>query len=165
MDYTKVTLKQILSQSEKLHKLAKLDEEQIQEIFRNDSEEKVTNFTELEYRYDAPLYQKMIFRFRNCQNSPCGMIYQCDPVNQGYITRHFGFYQGSKDLISFFAWIKNSLGLYDIKNMESLFGQDIENLWRTKNEVDLFFAVNENLQRHLIKGYNAMISKYLAHIR
>jgi hypothetical protein len=37
------------------------------------------------YKYDMPLYKKMVFRFRNTNNSPFQLCKQVDPNCQQYI--------------------------------------------------------------------------------
>lgn len=154
MDY--ITLDWINNNKIGLLHLALLCENDIKNLWIQNIDEDVENLQTLVYRYDAPLYQKMIWRFRNCKNNPCVFFIQIDPSNQNYlIQKYFGYssrYYNNKQLLEFFAWIKNMLGEYDLRDLDKS-GQLI-NLWKNNNEIDFFFMANILVQNNLISRYN-----------
>ncbi len=60
-----------------LIKFAHIKESDIQKIWRQSNEPELRDFTNLTYCYEIPLYQKMIFRFRNGNNRTSRLYQGC----------------------------------------------------------------------------------------
>jgi len=107
----------------------------------------------------------MIFRFRNCNNSPFAFIKQLDSVNQQIPLRYFKIYTDHDyelyELIEFFGWLKNYFNIYGILDLFSDTMTTISearesepyNLW-LQNEIIFFFGIDTNYQQKLINKYN-----------
>lgn len=156
-----ITLDLLLSVKPQLMKMSTTNEFDIQKIFIRPNEEQFFDFSNLIYRYDAPLYQKMIFRFRQCDKSPFRFWNQLDPSNRNAFLRYFNFYSENKiEITEFFAWLKNGLGigdfheLYGTQNNEYTPGElPGYKLW-LENEIVFFFGIDEEKQQQLINKYN-----------
>lgn len=71
-----------------LQKLSDITEIDIMNIWIKPGEP--TDISNLVYDYDIPLYQKMIFRFRNGFKSPAFLYNGIDPNNQNILLKYFG---------------------------------------------------------------------------
>lgn len=159
-DWT-ITIEQILKYKDVFSKMAKITESDIREIFIHLRETKLETFKDLVYAYDAPLYQKMIFRLRNCEGSPSRFYHQIDYSNQDKFASYFGIYGNEFHVImEFMAWIKNGLGLCDLEEIGDTPEQidEYTKLWE-KNELYFFFGVSDKWERELINRYNKLYGK------
>lgn len=156
---------------EKLIKMSLMTKKNIQDIYIESGDVIADDLDKLVYSYDIPLYQKMIFRFVNCDLNTAVFYHQIDPNNQHLLRRFFGSIENYRTssvmhgLIEFFAWISNSLGSYNIVELEGIeykSGTNYEleenskfvHQWR-KNPVIFFFDVIDDVQkRTLIDRYN-----------
>jgi len=68
--------------NKQLVEFSNITENQIRDIWYNNGEEYLNDFTNLEYKGDIPLYQKMIFRFRNGGNKASRLFNGCDPYRK-----------------------------------------------------------------------------------
>lgn len=142
-----------------LDQISKMRKEDIRALWIQSGES--SDISNLQYNYDIPLYQKMIFRFRQCEQSPFRFCNQIDPVNQSRMMFYFKIYDDNENqLINFFAWLKNGLGPYDLFELDGTLDQvkDIEKsqlyqLWKI-NEIKFFFGINEQKRNLLINRYN-----------
>ena len=177
----RITLQWIAKFKLQLLKLSYLTEEDIRDIWIRQGEDMTVDLSTIIYNYDIPLYQKMIFRFRNCNNSAVRFFHQIDPCNQGIVLRRFGLIfnnmtevselcntknpielllRGTGELVEFFSWIANGLGSYNITMLE--FNDFNEELCQkssfvkswSKNQVEFFFGLSEQKQQELIDQYN-----------
>ena len=163
-----ITLEQLNRYKEKLVAFSNITEENIRSIWIKDGEDPNVDLTTIEYNWDIPLYQKMIFRFRNCNKSAPAFFRQIDPGNQQRMLWFFILF-GLRDneIIEFFAWIANGLGVYNITKLE--FDDYNEQLvtqstlvpkWR-ENQITFFFDLDEDKKANLIKEYNKdCVDKY-----
>lgn len=135
-----------------------ITEMDIRDIWIRKGDIYVDNFSELEYDYDIPLYQKMIFRYRNGNNLATRLFQGCDPCNKRRLLNNFNMiYENTHELIEFFAWISNGLGVYNILEFEkeeiSENHMDYVKEWR-KNDIEFFFLLSSKVQNQLIQRYN-----------
>jgi len=124
------------------------------------------DISDLKYHWNIPLYQKMIFRFRQCEQSPFRFCNQIDPVNQDRMMSYYQIYDlFEKQLINFFSWLKNGLGVYDLYELDGMKYNTNElsqsaQLWKV-NEIKFFFGIDRQAQTVLINRYNKeCIDKY-----
>jgi hypothetical protein len=113
---------------------------------------------ELPYKWDDPLYMKMVHRFRNCNKRIAQFWHQIDVGNQCILiratlipatTRVGGILRDYNELCSnveFFAWISNMLGAYEIK-------QNLD-MWKT-TPIQWYFELDETTQRELVHRFNS----------
>ena len=176
-----ITLVAIEKFKSKLIKFSKMTEEDIMAIWIEPSngEDVTIDLSKIEYKWDIPLYQKMIFRYRNCQHSAPRFVHQLTPGNQNQVLHYFDLTMDisqlaeyilnkegpfhslySRDLIEFFAWIANGLGSYDIVmlefndfNDELLENSSFVNNW-TSNQIEFFFELGLEQQERLLTRYN-----------
>jgi len=174
--------------------LSKLTESNIQDIFIKESEVRLDDFSNLEYSGHIPLYlvpegqvksfckaetlyQKMIFRFRNSDNSPCTFYKGCDYSNQKLLLSHAGLNSydvNTKKIMEFFAAIRNMFSIVDIIELNDdtakIFSErgeeyleDFSNnnslylQWKKENEIKFFFGLDSDQQQKVIDKYNSMI--------
>lgn len=83
-----------LTWSTQIERLLKVDEEDLQKIWRRPEEPELKSpldFKQLQYHWQAPLYQKMIFRLRNCPPQGKGFYFwnQIDPINRSRLLNYF----------------------------------------------------------------------------
>jgi len=169
-----VTLKDILSIKNFLIELSKMNEFDITNIWIQPGEPKISDKEGLkalvyslrshEYNYNIPLYQEMIFKFRNCDQSPCRFYNQVDPNNQKTLASYFArklpmneyidvYDKNFYKIMQFMAWLKNGLGLYHFQELGLTMGG--YESWLI-NEIVFFFYVNEEMQVKLINMYNQL---------
>ena len=162
----------ILSLEIYLDRMSQLTQEDIQNIWRRSIELEIKDLNTLKYNYDIPLFQKMIFRFRNCERSPSMLYNQIDPINKQkllwYIINDI-FNQNKtkppltytdvsifKKVIEFFIWIKSAFSWYILKaDFPSLSEHHLQ-LWN-QNEIKFFFGLDNGIQLKLINMYNEYI--------
>ena len=146
--YKHIKQTEINNLKSKLLNFAHITEQDIRDVWRKPNEELVNDFSKIVYNYSVPLYQKMIFRFRN-ENKSAPMLYKgCDPGNQRQLMTYFGLYSFDdiSNVIEFMAWIKYSC--YTSREYVN------ENVWKSTGEIDLYFMLNEDQQTNLINEYN-----------
>jgi hypothetical protein len=144
-----------------LVKLSNMTECDIRNIWILPNESRDVDLTTIEYSYNAPLYQKMIFRYRQCEYSAPGFFRQIDVFNQQRMLDYFSLIEiDACELVEFFAWIKNGLGSYDLTVLE--FNEFTNELcqrsnyvqkWKA-NQVTFFFDLSDQLKLSLIYRYN-----------
>ena len=148
-----------------------MTEEDIRTIWIEGNEDPNVDLATIEYNYDIPLYQKMIFRFRNCRFSVPQFYHQIDPGNQRVMLLHYCKEElmqltlqltctNDNEIMEFVAWLANGLGSYDITMIEfDHFSQELiekstfVKLWQ-KNQVEFFFGLPEEKKLDLLKRYN-----------
>jgi len=102
------------SNKDKIYKLLDLSEQDIQKIWREDNEpELITkeNFNEIEYHWNAPLYQKMIWRLRETFKVGRGFYFwnQIDLGNRQLLCNYFELYDEKpvSDILNMLIWYYN----------------------------------------------------------
>ena len=75
-----ITTTYINQYHKQLTNLSNMTEEDIKSMWIMPNED--SDISNLQYNWNIPLYQKMIFRFRQCEQSPFRFCNQIDPVNQ-----------------------------------------------------------------------------------
>jgi hypothetical protein len=129
-----------------------MTETDIMNIWRESSEEKLVSFDDLKYNWNIPLYQKMIFRFREANKLAIHLYSGCDPNNRAMLLNFFEIdcscasYYGVMD---FFLWIASGLGPYYIEQ----FGKNCVHSWK-KNNIKFFFELSKEQQKILIDKHN-----------
>jgi len=127
--------------------------------------------TIVKYNPLAPLWEKMLWRFRNCSGCTSVMWNQIDPGNQMRLLREHGLgnynYSNQKipNCMHFFAWLKNGLGLADLS---MLLGSSDKTLvmtketkrWAQSNAIQYYYNSPEKLQNLLRDAYNNFLSLY-----
>lgn len=152
-------------------KISYMTENDIRNIWIKGDEDENVDLATIEYNYDIPLYQKMIFRFRNCQLSAPRFYHQIDPGNQRVMLLHFCKDElieltlqltctKDNEIMEFLAWLANGLGIYDIVIIEfDNYNNELSDkstfvkLWQ-KNQVEFFFGLTQDKQISLVKRYN-----------
>lgn len=165
-----ITLEWVKSYANQLFQFSNITESDIRDIWIKDNEEYLEDFSNLKYDYSIPLYQKMIFRFRNGGNLATRLYDGRDPGNKRRLTSYFGLHQSNRipvrriisglqihhdELIEFMSWIANGLGVHDIAELKKVGvskSQYIDS-WR-KNQIEFFFSLSEADQQSLIERYN-----------
>lgn len=104
-----ILIDRIYSQIDQFIDLNRATEMDIQHIYRKPGEAVIGHeeLAQLQYDYSAPLYQKMIFRYRNAGGNIVIFWNGCDPVNQHKLLCHFSIYQLSirSMEMDFFLWL------------------------------------------------------------
>src|SRR5204863_4369925 len=134
--------------------ISNLTESDIQNMWISARETRLTKFDALVYKYDMPLFGKMIFRWRNCQKSPAYFYNQIDPANkQRFLSYHLVYDRDFEYLMDFFVWLKNHMIIYEVPKeyLES---------WK-KNEIAYFLKLPDDLKETLIENYQ----KFLIHMK
>lgn len=168
---THITLSFIYKYHKQLERLSAMKEDDIRALWIQPNED--PDISSLQYNYNIPLYQKMIFRFRQCEQSPFRFCNQIDPGNQSRMMSYYQIYDDNeRQLINFFAWLKNGLGIYDLykldessTSIEEIEKSQIYQLWKV-NEIIFFSNINDNKKSLLVDRYNKdCIDKYNQYIR
>jgi hypothetical protein len=166
-----MTLSFISKYHKQLDRLSEMKEEDVRALWIQPGDD--PDISNLQYNWSIPLYQKMIFRFRQCEQSPFRFCNQIDPVNQSRMMSYYQIYDDfNRQLIDFFAWLKNGLGVYDLyeldgslDSIEEIEKSIIYQLWKV-NEIKFFFGISHSMQMSLINRYNKdCIDKYNQCIR
>lgn len=153
--------------AEELNHISDMKEEDVRDIWIQPYEN--FDITSLQYNYNIPLYQKMIFRFRQCEQSPFRFCSQLDPNNQFRMLSYYKIYDDNKQLINFCSWLKNGIGIHDLYELDGALNKiddinqsELYQLWKI-NEIKFFFGINYNKQLSLINKYNKeCIDAYLS---
>lgn len=117
----------------------------------------------LPYKWEDPLYMKMIHRFRNCQRRIAQFFHQIDINNQQRLLSRYlpEAYRRDRDaaveMVTFMAWLSNMLGRHDVKDLNV-------DLWDSK-PIEWFFQLAildqkkfiERYNREEVRAYNSMI--------
>lgn len=142
-----------------LLKFSRISEEDIMNVFINKGDSVVTDFSTLVYYHDIPLYQKMIFRYRNESKLATRLYDGCDPINQDKLSHYFKIKDNG--LIKFFSWLSNSFGVYDILSVintdlkeENNLDHQLVKLWKI-NSIDFYFSLSIETQKSLLIRYNS----------
>ena len=103
-----------LTWSGQIYSLLELNESDIQAIWRKPSEPELKtqqDYDDLEYGWNIPLYQKMIFRLRNCPFDGKGFYFwnQIDPCNRALLVNYFRMENCSQvdDVLNMLIWYFN----------------------------------------------------------
>jgi hypothetical protein len=182
-DYN-ISYKDVMEFKVPMERFAQITEEDIRKVWGGSD----MKLADLVYKWDLPLGDKMIFRFRGqAQKSPFCLCKQIDGGNQGRLLRYFGFkiygFLG-KRLIEFMAWIKNGLAGYSIDEIFSseriscdetdvlpqdplsivldYVSIDYVSIWHNNNEIQFFFLLDVSDRCKLIQYYTSHILKVYA---
>jgi len=134
---------------------SRITEHDIRNIWKKPDEEYLDDFSKLVYSFYIPLYQKMIFRYRNGGNSAPMLYKGCDPCNQYLLGKYFGLctsnsgQQNASDIIEFMAWLKSSAMI--CKDYVGI------NKWKVVNEIELYFMLTGEQQNNVIDMYNKKV--------
>jgi hypothetical protein len=155
-----LNLDSIYKYKNELIMFSNITEIQIRDIWYTKGEEYLTEFDKLEYFWNIPLYQKMIFRYRNGNNLATTLYQGCDPCNQRRLLGYFRmFYSDVYEVIEFLRWIANYLMVIDILELEGLEynetnvnNSELIKQWKANN-ITFFFSLTKDQQRNLLKKY------------
>jgi hypothetical protein len=107
-----ITSGQLSSQRAQLVAFSEFGEEDIRKVWGSlGSSTKTDDLAQLQYDPAGPLCHKLIFRFRQYDRSPSRFAHGIDPGKQQFILFR---YRLERDVVEFFAWLKNGLGIYDL---------------------------------------------------
>ena len=119
------------------------------------------DFKFLKYEPDIPLYQKMIFRFRNCNMSPIMFYNQVDPANKNLLENYFGFEIIDIQVLDFLIWFECNYS----SGYKKLIIQDILNQNLLINEIsntfDFILGIPTEKSEPILYEYREIIKKYL----
>ena len=141
----------------KLVKFSHINEHDIRDLWYLHKDEYLDDFSQLVYKWDAPLYQKMIFRFRNGNNKATTLYMGCDPCNKQKLMFNYELYESDiNEIIYFFGWLTNSLNKYEINEILSLNDKDSlsKNEALLRNDIVFFFSLSNEQRNLLINKYN-----------
>jgi len=142
-----VEFDELMQCKEKYLKLGNATEKDIRDIWIKPGED--NDISNLVYNYTIPLYQKMIFRYRNANNKIIGVWNGIDPGNRRTLLSNFNIHSDDDRIPEFFAWICFSLAIYDI----NIIDPSLVDLWK-KDDMHFFYFLGESRQKALIKRYN-----------
>ncbi len=104
---------------------------------------------------------------------PAMLAYALNPCNQQLLLRYFfgGDSQKMSETIEFFAYISNTLGIYDIVDLEREYVNEKQkniciensiwaNIWKQYPDVVFFFLLPTSTQQNLINKYNKKCVDY-----
>lgn len=129
---------------DKLINFSNIGEMNIRDIWYKDGEEYLNDFSNMEYNYNIPLYQKMIFRFRNNNRSAPLLFSGCDPHNKNRLLLYFGICAEEKcEMIEFFKWLNNEIYHLEL-NIDKL----------PNDYIKFYFTLSEEKQKELITKFN-----------
>lgn len=150
-----IQIENIIKLKKELIAFSNIIEPNIRDIWYQKGEEDLNDFSQLKYSFDIPLYQKMIFRFRNGSNKATSLFKGCDPFNQALLLEFFELSPKNIKIIEFFAWISYGLGKYEIANLSDTYSEEITFIkkWE-KNDIDFFFSLPIEKQTNLVNRYN-----------
>ena len=149
--------------------MSHITERQIRDFWLEQGDEKVADdeLANIKYHYMIPLYQKMIFRFRNCGGCISRFWNQIDPNNRFKLLARFDIRESVDDTMNFFAWIKNlisgcELGQLLEKNTDlSKDDVDVEiQRWQDSNAIQYFFESSPDFQEVLFGHYDQFMSQF-----
>ena len=107
-----------------LIKFSQIDEETIQKIFIRPAETPTTDFSTVKYYpypQQTPLYIHFIMKFRNMHHKYSAIEFynSCDYFNKRLLLIYYDWWlrKGSANIMDFFSWIRNMLGLHDIREI------------------------------------------------
>lgn len=92
--------------------LTEFDEDTVMSLWINGGESR--DYENMVYSYDAPLYQKMIWRLRSCKGSAIDFWNQIDPCNRHMMVSRYGLghlVYGHDQILNFIHWIYNHTGI------------------------------------------------------
>lgn len=159
-----ITFGDILDKKTDLEAFSNITEADIQDIWIRSGEARVAEYV---YSFDAPLYVKMVFRFRNTiygdsPPSPSFLFNGLDPGNRHKLLRHFNL-EDYTDVMHFFVWIKSTFSKYTIQQISKKTSVDVPfGTFIGTNEIKFFFGLPETVQKHIVKKYDKYNTKFLA---
>lgn len=144
-----ISFEQIISNKENLIAFSNIDPETIKKIWINPDEIDITDFENLEYDYNLPLYTKMYFRWKNAGGRSTILFNGCDPQNQLKLVQYFStsWTNYARELIWFFLWLENT-GYSCIVRSSPI------------NGIKFFFELSQNVQEKMINDYNEQMKKF-----
>ena len=152
----RIDRQELLQHQEDFLRISLLSEEDIQNIWRQPRETKLSaeEIRNMRYNYDIPLFQKMIFRFRQNHQQPACFYNNIDMCNQRLFLSYYDLSLMTDSIangLNFLAWITNMISEYEMQQLIS----DIDLLqeW-IKNNISFFFSLEEKHQELLIDKYN-----------
>jgi len=159
----KISTTQIEDNTSELTKFADITDDDVANIWINNGEIKDLNPV---YAYDAPLYVKMLFRFRNTKisphsdYSPAFLFNGVDPGNRYKLLRYFNLHD-QNDLIHFFVWIRSSFGKYEVEQIAEKTNYDVlYDDFLKYNEIKFFLRLPLIVQQYVVTEYNKHIEDF-----
>lgn len=159
-------LEPLLKLEDKFLHFSHISGKDIQQIWSTTKEKlNEEQFEKLEYHWNAPLWTKMFFRWKNEGYSAINLWSDCDPNNRQRLLNYFKL--GNEwQYVEFFHWMRNSLSVVDIVHLEKgkiddvkeLETSDHAKLWKN-NEIVYFYFLSQNKQEALIFRYNEEVIK------
>jgi hypothetical protein len=134
--------------------ISAITESDIRNIFITIPDKVLTSdeLSSIQYDPNSPLYQKMIFRYRNGHYSPTTLYQGCDPNNRIKMLVYFGITNIPDGMLimDFFSWLKFNYG--DNKLLDMI-GAWILTKGIPINEISLFFSLFPEAQQSLVEEY------------
>lgn len=132
-----------------------------------DYDDDYLNQKELPYKWEDPLYMKMVHRFRNCNRRIAQFYHQIDPHNQELLlmkrfARVYLHNRGiAKEMISFLAWTSNMIGAHEVLKPLETSATDITEIererrlhyWRTR-PISFFMTLPQEIAAKWLDRYN-----------
>ncbi len=150
-----VTKEELLAWKDKLVSLCSITESDVRDIWIENRDENVDDLSTLVYHWDAPLYQKMIWRLRNSRGHVAGFWNGLDPCNRKILTSRYKLHDDPDRAMNFMVWICCTLGLYHIEKISP----SLVEVWQKNNAIFLYFLTDEQLTA-LIKRHNDDIRSF-----
>lgn len=162
----------ISKNKDKLLKMSQISEPDIRDIWivKNDIKVGNSNLKDIVYKWDIPLYQKMIFRFRNCQGCIARFWNQVDPCNRQKLLTYYKIYDKSNDMMEFFAWIKNHIRTYDFVAIKNMYEAECKSKskitdvslkrFEESNAIQYFLESSTEYQNAILKYYALWLAQF-----
>ena len=158
----RVSLEEVIMFRDRLTNLSYITEQDIKDIWIKQGDENLDDFSTMEYRHNAPLYQKMIWSYRSKRCGATTLYQGCDICNQQRLLAKYNILlnETSYNIMEFIRWIRNSITAYDIDEIESdLNGEDLrkrEYMWY-HNNITYFYSLSIQKQQTLLEKYYTYI--------
>jgi len=152
MDYRKylVDRTRLDKVKQQLLSVATLTDEDIMDIWIEEGQKRMTDFTLIEFPHPMCLYKHMILRFHMFEVpgfslDPAVFIKGLNPTSQDQLASHYKMYD--RLVFEFFSYIRNGIELINE------LGLSVEN-WKSKSSIIFYFEASKDVQQKMIDKYN-----------
>ena len=147
-----IDLQYLLKNKPAIDKFNKINQADIMKMWCYKGDPKIDPFNLPEYTYECPLYQKMLYRFKNEGYCVIGLYNGITGGFQNQMLSYVGInpYFNDTQWTDFFHMVKYGIGGHDLDQMNLT---DKKALWK-QNVIEFFYNIDPEQQKVLIDRYN-----------
>ena len=156
-----ITKDWISTYAKKLHHFSNITEDDIQNIWIQDGDKRIKNYSKMVYTSNMPIFKKMIFHFALSNRSACSFWIKQSIYNKLILLKYFGMdYEETRELIDFFHWITQKNWLYILSQLDNritidnFMSSEYFTYMKNYDQINFFWLLDPEKQQRVIDIYN-----------